>query len=211
MILIHAAVKWYHVCNAIKEKRGKRHRPTIFVINKKAIFLLIHAGADPSHLYALEEKNLETAGYLVYACYFFESIWTIKGECNNTAHLLRRSSRPNSWWSRAAVWQLQRWSWNWCWHSATQSRIPAPMACITLGCWRHRCRCLCTSPGMLSHITCPPSVPMYLRGVDGLQACRPDSHLAWLTSPSSPKCNYWLLYLPPGRVDLGRQPAHRHW
>lgn len=87
-------------------------------------------------------------------------------------HSLRSSRRPNRLWSLVMVLQFQRWLWNWCWHSVIQSFIPAPMACITWGCWRHSCRCLLTRPGMLSHITCEPRVPMYLqsrrtRGRDG--------------------------------------------
>lgn len=60
------------------------------------------------------------------------------------------------------VLQFHRWLRNWCWHSEIQSFIPDPMACITFGCWRHSWRCLLTSPGMLSHITWEPRVPMYL-------------------------------------------------
>lgn len=58
--------------------------------------------------------------------------------------------------------QFQRWLWNWCWHSAIHSFTPVPIACIIFGCWRHSWRCLLTSPGMLSHITCDPRVPMCL-------------------------------------------------
>lgn len=77
-------------------------------------------------------------------------------------HSLRSNRRPNRLWSLAVVLQFQRWLRNWCWHSEIQSFIPAPMACITFGCWRHSWRCLFTRPGMLSHITWEPRVPMYL-------------------------------------------------
>lgn len=83
---------------------------------------------------------------------------------NNTlkSYSLRCKSLPKRLCSRAMVLQFHRWFLNWCWHSPIQFLIPAPMACITLGCWRHNWRCLLIKPGMLSHITCDPRVPMYL-------------------------------------------------
>lgn len=75
---------------------------------------------------------------------------------------LRCRSLPKRLCSRAMVLQFHRWFLNWCWHSPIQFLIPAPIACITLGCWRHNWRCLLINPGMLSHITCDPRVPMYL-------------------------------------------------
>lgn len=82
--------------------------------------------------------------------------------CLHSVYLLRWRSLPKTLWSLDKVLQFQRWLWNWCWHSAIHSFTPVPIACIIFGCWRHSWRCLLTSPGMLSHITCDPRVPMCL-------------------------------------------------
>lgn len=101
----------------------------------------------------------------------FTAGWVQRTHCmyspytwNNTLkpYSLRCKSLPKRLCSRAMVLQFHRWFLNWCWHSPIQFLIPAPIACITLGCWRHNWRCLLINPGMLSHITCDPRVPMYL-------------------------------------------------
>jgi len=71
-------------------------------------------------------------------------------------------TRPKTVWSRSRVLQFQRWCRNWCWHSRIHSLAPSPTDCMMSGYLWHSCRCLFTSPGMLSQITLAPSAPMYL-------------------------------------------------
>lgn len=70
---------------------------------------------------------------------------------------------PKTVWSRSRVLQFQRWWRNWCWHSRIHSLAPSPTDCMMSGYRWHSCRCLFTSPGMLSQITLAPSAPMYLQ------------------------------------------------
>lgn len=78
-------------------------------------------------------------------------------------NLLRSMTRPKTVWSRSRVLQFQRWCRNWCWHSRIHSLAPSPTDCMMSGYLWHSCRCLFTSPGMLSQITLAPSAPIYLR------------------------------------------------